>query len=442
MAWYDDLGGLLAGAGTIYGMSQLGKGPTPSAGQTTEQAFKAYRDYYPSRTQAQIDAGEGTPGYAEIVRSEQLQDLEHMQSPAMQELARRKAAQQFGLAQQYVPEYGQLASDEAYRTAMRDTGQQVDVLRGPGGKLIDEAYAAAQGVDPEFYRGRAQTGQRLGDLLQSFADPNTIRPTTYWGEGDERPQYSQEDISGTLAYNNAVDAVQQANAEYEEAQLAATIANTSPNLSEDKKAVAVANATAAGQRLRLANEAFTKAESAFDRSGARYAPQGAVAGGYAVDVGDVKDYGDPFGKFTGALSGSEEEMIRRGLGRQGAQTGALTGPRAMTDVVANAMLFGQGVQSKRDALGRALGQATSFLPASRSGFDPMQVALGRPSTTLPTTFSQPNMQTNTSGQSGNFMNNTFGAAGQSAGFKANQPTWLDRIGQGVNVAQDIGKLGW
>ena len=103
-----DLGDLLAGAGTIYGLSQLGKGPTPSAGQTTEQAFKAYRDYYPSRTQAQIDAGEGTPSYAEIVRSEQLRDLEHMQSPAMQELARRKAAQQFGLAEQYIPEYGSL----------------------------------------------------------------------------------------------------------------------------------------------------------------------------------------------------------------------------------------------------------------------------------------------------------------------------------------------
>ena len=49
-----DLGSLLAGAGTIYGLSQLGRGPTPSAGQTTEEAFKAYRDFYPSRTAEQI----------------------------------------------------------------------------------------------------------------------------------------------------------------------------------------------------------------------------------------------------------------------------------------------------------------------------------------------------------------------------------------------------
>ena len=54
MGWTDDLGGLLAGAGTIYGLSQLGKGPTPSAGQTTKQAFEAYRDYYPSRTADEI----------------------------------------------------------------------------------------------------------------------------------------------------------------------------------------------------------------------------------------------------------------------------------------------------------------------------------------------------------------------------------------------------
>lgn len=348
MGWTDDLGGLLAGAGTIYGLSQLGKGPTPSAGQTTKQAFEAYRDYYPSRTADEIRlaglkpgdegyvegyAAKNPPSYAEIVRSEQLRDLEHMQSPAMQELARRKAAQQFGLAQQYVPEYGQLASDEAYRTAMRDTGQQVDVLRGPGGELISEAYAAAQGVDPEFYRQRAQTGSGLSDLLRSMYDERTLKG------------------------------------------------------------------------------------------------------------GDKYDESRPQGYFTGNLSGGEREEINRSLNQQATQAGNLNVP-SMGNVVANAMTYGNAMQNRRNAFGQALQQATSFLPASRSGFDPMQVALGRPSTTLPTTFSQPNMQTNTSGQSGNFMNNTFGAAGQSAGFKANQPSWLDRIGQGVGVAQNIGKLGW
>lgn len=328
-----DLKDLLAGAGTIYGLSRLGSGPTPSAGQTTEQAFKAYQDYYPSRTQEQIDAEEGTPGYAEIVRSEQLRDLQHTQSPAMQEIARRQAAQQFGLAEQYVPEYGQLASDEAYRSSMRDAGRQVDVLRGPGGELIDEAYAAAQGIDPEFYRQRAQTGSGLSDLLRSMYDEQTLKGGSKYDE--QRPQ----------------------------------------------------------------------------------------------------------GYFTGNLSGGEREEINRSLNQQAAQSGNLNVP-SMGNVVSNAMTYGNAMQNRRNAFGQALGQATSFLPASRSGFDPMQVALGRPSTTLPTTFSQPNMQTNASAQSGNFMNNTFGAAGQSAGFQAGQPSWLDRIGQGVKVAGDMGKLGW
>jgi len=343
-----DLGDLIAGAGTIYGLSRLGSGPTPSAGQTTEQAFKAYRDYYPSRTQEQIElaglkpgdkgyvegyAAKNPPGYAEIVRSEQLRDLQHTQSPAMQEIARRQAAQQFGLASQYVPEYGQLASDEAYRSSMRDAGRQVDVLRGPGGELIDEAYAAAQGIDPEFYRQRAQTGSGLSDLLRSMYDERTLKGGEMYDE--QRPQ----------------------------------------------------------------------------------------------------------GYFTGNLSGGEREEINRSLNQQAAQSGNLNVP-SMGNVVSNAMTYGNAMQNRRNAFGQALQQATSFLPASRSGFDPMQVALGRPSTTLPTTFNQPNMQTNASAQSGNFMNNTFGAAGQSAGYKANQPTWLDRIGQGVNVAGDIGKLGW
>ena len=107
--WLSDLGGLLGGIGTIYGMSQLGRGPTPSAGQTTEEAFKAYRDYYPSRTAEQIrraglkPGDEGydpkykpvDPGYAEIVRREQLLDTQHALSPEMQAAAQRQAAQQF-----------------------------------------------------------------------------------------------------------------------------------------------------------------------------------------------------------------------------------------------------------------------------------------------------------------------------------------------------------
>jgi len=342
--WMSDLGGLLAGAGTIYGLSQLGKGPTPSAGQTTAQAFEAYKQHYPTRTADEIrragldpehpDYKLTPPGYAEMLRSEQAQDLA-AQLQLAQQYAQPAAEQQLGMAKAFIPQYGQLASDEAHREAMRNAGTQVAVLRGPGGELINEAYAKAQEVDQPFYDQRDAAGQRLGDLLASFADPRTL-------EG-----------------------------------------------------------------------------------------------------GDMYDPSRPGGRFTGALSGGEREEIQRSLNQQRARSGGGGGPHAMTDVVANAMTFGQGVQNRRDALGRALGQATSFLPASRSGFDPFQVAMGRPSQQFGAQqFSQPSMQTNTAGQSGNFLNNTFGAAGQSAAFRANAPTTLDRMGQGVGVLQNIGKLGW
>jgi len=331
--WLSDLGGLLGGIGTIYGMSQLGRGPTPSAGQTTKEAFEAYRDYYPTRTAEELEAGEH-PGYAQIMRDETGRDLA-AQLQLAQQYAQPAAAQQLAMAKEFIPQYGQLASDEAYREALRNAGTQVDVLRGPGGALIDEAYAKAREVDQPFYQQRDAAGQRLGDLLASFADPRTL-------EG-----------------------------------------------------------------------------------------------------GEDYDPSRPGGRFTGALSGSEREEVQRSLNRQGAQTGALTGPRSMQDVVAGAMTFGQGVQNRRDALGRALGQATSFLPASRSGFDPLQVALGRPSMAPPTPFVQPNVQTDTAAQSSNFLNNTFGAAGQSAGFRANQPSWLSNIGSATDVLYGKGQgMGW
>ena len=354
--WMSDLGGLLAGAGTIYGLSQLGKGPTPAAGQTTAQAFEAYKQHYPTRTEEQIrrtgldpehpDYKLTPPGYAEMLRSEQAQDLA-AQLQLAQQYAQPAAEQQLEMAKAFIPQYGQLASDEAYREAMRNAGTQVDVLRGPGGQLIDEAYAKSQEVDQPFYDQRDAAGQRLGDLLGSFIDPSTV--DTHERDADGMPL----------------------------------------------------------------------------RPNPKYDPN------------------RPQGYFTGALSGGEREEIQRSLNQQRARSGGSGGPHAMTDVVANAMTFGQGVQNRRDALGRALGQATSFLPASRSGFDPFQVAMGRPSQQFGAQqFSQPSMQTDTAGQSGNFLNNTFGAAGQSAAFRANAPTTLDRMGQGVGVLQGIGKLGW
>lgn len=312
-----DLGGLGLGLGAMYGLSQLGRTPTPSVGESTSKAI-----------QALTAPKDGYRDYAQMLREEALADLRAGQDLYPDQLKLSQA--QLEAAKAFVPQYGQLASDEAYREAMSEAGKQVDVLRGPGGQLIDEASALSRQADPEFYGGRAQTGAMLGDLLRSFAAPGTV--------------------------------------------------------TED----------------------------------------------------------NPFGTFTGALSGSERAEIERSLAQNRARSGSMGGPMAMSDVVSNAMMFGQGVQNRRDALGRALGQATSFLPASRSGFDPFQVAMGRPSQQFGAQqFAPPTAMSPTQGQAGQFMGNVMAGARQSAGFKANQPSLLTNLG---SVAQTFpglaGGLSW
>ena len=312
-----DLGGLLGTGAVMYGLSQLGRTPTPSVGESTSKAIQAltapkggYRDY------------------AQMLREEALADLAAGQDLYPEQLKLSQA--QLQAAKQFVPQYGQLASDEAYREAMSDAGKQVDVLRGPGGQLIDEAFAKSQQVDPEFYGRRAQTGAMLGDLLRSFAAP------------------------GTVSADN------------------------------------------------------------------------------------------PFGTFTGELSGSERAEIERSLAQNRARSGSMGGPMAMSDVVANAMMFGQGVQNRRDALGRALGQATSFLPAARSGFDPFQVAMGRPSQQFGAQqFAPPTAVSPTQGAAGQFMGNVMAGARQSAGFQANQPSLLTNMGSVMKTFPGLaGGLSW
>jgi hypothetical protein len=307
MGLLDDIGGLLGTGATIYGLSQLGRTPTPSVQETTGEALTAFRDNYPA--------------YAEMLRQEAGRELERQQELYPEQL--KLAQQQLGAARAFVPQYGQLASDEAYREAMSEAGKQVDVLRGPGGQLIDEAYAKAQQVDPEFYGQRAQAGALLGDLLRSFTDPST-------------------------------------------------------------------------------------------------------------------------GRFTGELSGGERAEVERQVNRARQMRGGLGGPQNVSDIVSQAMQFGQAAQRKRDQLGQALGVATSFLPASRSGFDPLQVALGRPSQQFGAQqFAPPQAVAPTQGQAGQFMGNVMAGARQSAGFQAAQPSLLTNIGSVAKTFPGLaGGLSW
>jgi len=404
------------GLGEILFEAALGavdRNNRPSAADMTRDQYDAYNTY--------------ASQFGTKRRAEELEDIKHQQNPEMQELAKRQAYQDYLRAQTGAQRYGQIARDENQRNAMSNTATQVDVMRGPGGALIDEAFSKSREVDPEFYRSRAQQSQRLGELLGSYADADTITPATYWGEGDDRPMYSEADVTATAAYNSAHNTVAQAKTAYAEAQQTASLAAT-----VEDEAIARDNVALASERLKAANQALSTAAGSFQNGGSRYVPEGSGAGSYRVNIGDVKDPGDPFGKFTGKLSGGEREEVQRSLNQQAARAGN-SNVSSMSNIVSNAMTFGRGVQDRRDALGRALSQATSFLPASRSGFDPMQVALGRPSTVAPATFTQPNMNVNNSA-SNNLMASTGQAAMQSA---ANKPGFLDSWTQ----AQDLRK-GW
>ena len=329
MGWITDLVGLY-GVGAVA--NSLNKNDVASAGQMTGDAMKA--------------TTENLPDYLKMLR------LEAPKQAAAEQALREQfsgdaAATQFKLADEYLPKYGQIGRDEAYFNKMLGAAGDTDVLRGPGGELIDEAFAKAQGVDPEFYAQRGQTQQGLSSLLRSMYDADTTSST-------RTDQFGRQ----------------------------------------------------------VANEKY--------------------------------DPSRPQGYFTGNLSGGEREEIERSLGRQGVRTGSGTGPRAMSDVVGNAMTFGQGMQNRRNAFGQALQQATSFLPASRSGFDPMQVALGRPtSNSYGSQFSQPNVNSqNVMNQGSNMFNMAGNMAQTSAGLQARQPSTLQSMGQMYQTFPGLQNLGW
>lgn len=128
------------------------------------------------------------------------------------------------------------------------------------------------------------------------------------------------------------------------------------------------------------------------------------------------------GLMNGGLSPSEEEAINRSLARQNFSMGLLGTPTA-TSTVANAMTFGDAARQRQL---QGVNAATSFLPASRSGFDPTQVALGRPS--INTGGSQFLGVDQNAGKAGQDLFNTIGGFQTNAmNINANRRDSLDRV---------------
>ena len=86
--------------------------------------------------------------------------------------------------------------------------------------------------------------------------------------------------------------------------------------------------------------------------------------------------------LSGGLSGGERTEIERSLNKSNFGRGVVGAPTGI-GAVSNAMNFGQaGAAKKAQAqagLTSAINAGSGFLPSSKSGIDPSQVALGRPS---------------------------------------------------------------
>jgi len=145
-------------------------------------------------------------------------------------------------------------------------------------------------------------------------------------------------------------------------------------------------------------------------------------------------------ELAGPIGEAERESIHRNLNRR-QETLGLTGVPANTESISQALVFGDRQNARRSQLLGALQTATGFLPASRTGFDPVQIALNRSGIA--------NQGANRQGLAGEVGGETFGAANsvfnaatqfqsnlqQSQG--ANQQSGLDKA---LGVAGAVGNI--
>lgn len=140
--------------------------------------------------------------------------------------------------------------------------------------------------------------------------------------------------------------------------------------------------------------------------------------------------------LSGPIGEAERESIHRNLARR-QETLGLTGVPSNTESISQALVFGDRQNSRRSQLLSALQTATGFLPASRTGFDPIQIALNRSGIA--------NQGANRQGLAGEVgqetfgsANNVFNAASQfqsnvQQGQSASQQTGIQKIGEVGNI---------
>ena len=164
---------------------------------------------------------------------------------------------------------------------------------------------------------------------------------------------------------------------------------------------------------------------------------------------------------TGKLTGTERDEIAQGAARDAAARGTLFAP-SQTDIIANAMRYGKAASEKaslnQSTLANAINSASNFLPNSKTGFDPFQIATGRSATSnsgeskfTGVSSSNPIMDLSSSmfGNMTSLTNNSSTNQTQKEiaqmNIDANKKDWLDKFSQFSSAAgsmtSSMGNIG-
>lgn len=140
--------------------------------------------------------------------------------------------------------------------------------------------------------------------------------------------------------------------------------------------------------------------------------------------------------MSGQLTGGETEAVNRSLMQDNLRSGTLNTPSQLA-TVGNAMRFGDASRNREM---QGLGLGTGFMQASRTGFDPVQTALGRPGGNMGQGqflgVQRPGGEQSFGAASG-MQNNAYGVATNWAGLRANTSRdSLDRVNETMGSVPD------
>lgn len=156
----------------------MGGGPTYQGSvETTKDMMDAYIKSLPDLVR---------------VTGQNMQPMEQALVDTQRAIAPQQAETSLKLAQQYLPLFTRLGTDQAKQQAEGQAASDLALMRGTGKQLAQAALAQQREIDPEFFATRENTSAQLARLLGSLDDPNGGL------SGAER-----EEVTRALARDNA-----------------------------------------------------------------------------------------------------------------------------------------------------------------------------------------------------------------------------------------------